>query len=71
MGNRRKRILVSALFGFGVLGLSLLIAMTGTSAMAGEVGADVERLLRDIRQDQPVPAVPEHPVPPPVPVGSI
>ena len=57
MGNRKKTIIFNGiLFGF-ILGLSLLIAMPGTAALAGEIGADVEKILQDIRQDQPVPAV--------------
>ncbi len=56
MGNGTKTIFNGIFFRF-ILGLSFLIAMLGTPALAGEIGADVEKILRDIRQDQPVPAV--------------
>ena len=57
MGDRKKTIFDGILFRF-IIGLSFLITMLGTAALAGEIGADVEKILRDIRQDQPVPAVP-------------
>ncbi len=57
MGNRPQKVLYDILFR-SLFGLSILIIMTGTAALAGEIATDVEKLLRDIRQDQPVPAVP-------------
>ncbi len=57
MGNRRKKAAKNILFGCA-FGLSIMILMLGAGAAAGEVAADVEKILREVRQDQPVPAVP-------------
>lgn len=43
---------------FGALGCAVLIAMLGAASFAGDVAADVEQVLRTVRQDQAVPAVP-------------
>ena len=56
MGNRRKKAAKNILFGCA-FGLSIMILMLGAGAAAGEVAADVEKILREVRQDQPVPAV--------------
>jgi hypothetical protein len=56
-GDRTKTIFINGILFRLILGLFFLIAMFGSAALAGEIGADVEKILRDIRQDQPVPAV--------------
>lgn len=56
MGDRKKTLSYGILIGL-IFGLSFLIVIPGVGVLAGEIGADVEKILRDIRQDQAVPAV--------------
>lgn len=56
MGNRVNKIFQKTLFSL-IVGWSFL-AMFSAASMAGDVGADVEKLLREVRQDEPVPVLP-------------
>lgn len=41
-----------------ILGSLISIIMFSTSALAGDIGTDVEKILGEIRQDQPLPSLP-------------
>ncbi len=49
-----KNIIVSRI----IFLCALLIMIFSAAAFAGDVGGDVEKMLREIRQDKPVPSVP-------------
>ena len=53
MGHRKNERALAA-----VIGCAVLIVMLGSATFAGDIGTDVEKILREIRQDQPVPAAP-------------